>query len=82
MAPVSVHTSSNFESLAGIVGLPAVADPEEIFRASQLRFASLIEYATQGDQQARHELLRLRLAYLNWAYAGGENTGAELSQYR
>jgi hypothetical protein len=66
----------NFASLAGIVGLPSVADPEEMIQASQSRFASLIEPATQGDEQARRDVLLLRLAYLNWAYAGGRNAAA------
>ena len=66
----------DFDSLTGIVGLPSAADPDEILQASQSRFASLIGYAAQGDEQARRDLVRLRLAYLNWAYAGRENLAA------
>jgi hypothetical protein len=71
----SPHAALNVESLLRIVDLPPVADPEDIVRASQSRFASLMEFATQGDEQARHDLVRLRLAYLNWAYAGERGSG-------
>ena len=59
-----------FESLTRVVGLSQAADPEEIVQASQHRFSTLIGNAAQGDEQARKAVLRLRLAYLNWAYAG------------
>lgn len=57
------------ESLPQMVGLPAAADPYEIIRASQSRFMLLIQHAAEGDIDARREVVRLRLAYLNWAYA-------------
>jgi hypothetical protein len=53
-----------------IVGLSPAAAPEELGEASEQRFKDLFEMASRGDVQAQAELLRLRLAYLNWAYAG------------
>lgn len=52
-----------------IVGLPPAAPPEELGHASEQRFRALFEQASGGDVQAQRELVRLRLAYLNWAYA-------------
>ena len=53
-----------------IVGLSSAAAPEELGEASEQRFNALFAMASRGDAQAQAELLRLRLAYLNWAYAG------------
>lgn len=53
-----------------IVGLPYAAPPEELGHASEQRFKALFRQASAGDPQAQSELVRLRLAYLNWAYAG------------
>jgi hypothetical protein len=56
-------------ALNEIVGLPHAAPPEELGRASEQRFNALFRQASDGDCQAQGELVRLRLAYLNWAYA-------------
>ena len=53
-----------------IVGLPAATAPAEIAGASEERFLALFSRASRGDSTAQRELVRLRLAYLNWAYAG------------
>ncbi|NJD34348.1 MAG: hypothetical protein FIA96_05855 [Betaproteobacteria bacterium] len=53
-----------------IVGLPAATAPAEIVGASEERFLALAGRASRGDRAAQRELVRLRLAYLNWAYAG------------
>ena len=53
-----------------IVGLPAATAPAEIAGASEERFQALFSRASRGDPVAQRELVRLRLAYLNWAYAG------------
>ncbi len=68
----------SIESLPRIVGLSQTADPEEIWQASQHRFSTLIRNAAQGDDQARKAVIRLRLAYLNWAY-GGDRQAVVLS---
>lgn len=56
-------------ALNEIVGLPLAALPEELGLASEQRFQTLFESAARGDLQAQCEVVRLRLAYLNWAYA-------------
>lgn len=56
-------------ALNEIVGLPHAAPPEELGHASEQRFQTLFRQASDGDRQAHGELVRLRLAYLNWAYA-------------
>ncbi|MDO8341466.1 MAG: hypothetical protein Q7T59_05845 [Candidatus Woesebacteria bacterium] len=53
-----------------IVGLPAATAPAEIAGASEERFQVLFWHASRGDPAAQRELVHLRLAYLNWAYAG------------
>lgn len=53
-----------------MVGLPLAAAPEELDAASERHFRVLFNQASQGDMRAQGELVRLRLAYLNWAYAG------------
>lgn len=57
-------------TLNEIVGLPAATTPAEIAGASEERFRALFRRASHGDSAAQSELVRLRLAYLNWAYAG------------
>jgi hypothetical protein len=70
VAPAIRNGFMSLELLPSVVGLPQTADPEEIWRASQNRFSALVESAAQGDDQARKAVIRLRLAYLNWAYGG------------
>lgn len=53
-----------------IVGLPAASAATEIACASEQRFRKVLDRASQGDPGARRDLLRLRVAYLNWAYVG------------
>lgn len=53
-----------------IVDLPAASSPAKIADASEERFHALFSHASRGDPVAQRELVRLRLAYLNWAYAG------------
>ncbi|MCM2289603.1 MAG: hypothetical protein NDI67_11295 [Sulfuritalea sp.] len=57
-------------ALNEIVGLPHAAPPEALGYASEQRFQALFRQASDGDPRAQGELVRLRLAYLNWAYAG------------
>jgi hypothetical protein len=59
--------------LNDIVGLPPSASVTEIDRASEEFFQKALGRASQGDADAQRELLALRVAYLNWAYA---NSGA------
>lgn len=54
-----------------IVGLSAASAAVEIAGASEERFQVLVGRASRGDPAAQRELIRLRLSYLNWAYAGG-----------
>ena len=51
-----------------IVGLPAATALADVACASERRFQLLIDQASRGDPDAQREVVRLRLAYLNWAY--------------
>lgn len=62
--------ADNIPELDEIAGLPAVTAPDEIAGAIDERFQALFGLASRGDPAAQRELVRLRLAYLNWAYAG------------
>lgn len=53
-----------------IVDLPVATPPAKIADAIEERFRALFSRASRGDQVAQRELINLRLAYLNWAYAG------------
>lgn len=53
-----------------IIGLPAASSPAELHCASESRFLNVLGRASLGDADAQLELVRLRVAYLNWAYAG------------
>lgn len=57
-------------SLNEIIGLPPAASPADLGSASELRYLEMFDRAAQGDLHAQQELVRLRVAYLNWAYAG------------
>jgi len=52
-----------------ILGLSSAAPQVEIGHASEIRFQAAFERAARGDADAQRELLALRIAYLNWAYA-------------
>jgi hypothetical protein len=56
-------------SLNEMIGLPPATSAAEIDSASERHFKSVLERASQGDANAQHELVALRVAYLNWAYA-------------
>lgn len=53
-----------------LVDLPAATPPAKVVDAIEERFQALFSHASCGNTAARRELVRLRLAYLNWAYAG------------
>lgn len=53
-----------------IIGLPAASSPAELYCASENCFLKVLGRASLGDSDAQHDLVRLRVAYLNWAYAG------------
>ena len=53
-----------------IVDLPAATLPAKIADAIEARMQALFGHASGGDPVAQRELVRLRVAYLNWAYAG------------
>lgn len=55
-----------------IVGLPPATSPAELDCASEQHFKTLIERAARGEANAQGELVKLRVAYLNWAYLGRE----------
>jgi len=59
-------------ALHEVVGLPPTTPPEELRCASEQRLRAAFERASRGDRNARRELVGLRIAYLNWAYAPGE----------
>lgn len=55
--------------LNDIVGLPPSAPAAEMDRASEEFFQKALGRASQGDVNAQRQLVALRVAYLNWAYA-------------
>ena len=52
-----------------IVGLSPATSPAELGSASELLFKTLLDKASLGDKNSQTDLVRLRVAYLNWAYA-------------
>lgn len=52
-----------------LVGLPSAASPAEMDRASEELFQAVLDRAARGDAGAQRELVALKIAYLNWAYA-------------
>ena len=54
-------------------GLPEATDLPVLYRAFEARFNALLERSSHGDNSADAELVRLRLAYLNWAYRTPQN---------
>jgi len=56
-------------SLNEMIGLPIASSAEELDSASERRFNALRDRASEGDMNAQRELVALRIAYLNWAYA-------------
>lgn len=59
-------------TLNEMVGLPAWAPEAELACVSEQRFCLALDLASAGDPVARRDLLRLRVAWLNWAYGHGE----------
>jgi len=90
IAKVRVASEANSARRAGhsemtprlneIVGLPRSASPAEMDRASDEFFQKLLGRASRGDVAAQRELVALRVAYLNWAYASpwGESAAGSL----
>lgn len=60
-------------SLNDMIGLPPAASAAELDWASETRFQALLDKAAEGDADAQRELVALRIAYLNWAYAGRQH---------
>jgi len=56
-------------SINELIGLPLATSAAEIDCASERRFRALLDKASRGDTDAQRELVALRIAYLNWAYA-------------
>lgn len=56
-------------SLNEMIGLPIATSAAELDSASERRFNALLDKASGGDANAQRELVALRIAYLNWAYA-------------
>lgn len=59
-------------SLNEMIGLPLATSAVELGCASERRFQALLDQASEGDPNAQRELVALRVAYLNWAYASQE----------
>ena len=53
-----------------MVGLPPATSPTDLCHASERHFQTVLGRAADGDAGAQCELVRLRVAFLNWAYAG------------
>ena len=62
-----------------ILGLPPETPPAELHSASEQSLRAAFEQASRGDMNAHRELVGLRLAYLNWAYANSEGRPAGAS---
>lgn len=58
------------QSLNEMIGLPITSSADEVDNVSAQRFNALLDKASAGDRRAQCELVALRIAYLNWAYAG------------
>lgn len=52
-----------------IVGLPPATSPVDMDCAAETYFKTVLEKASAGDAQSQRDLIQLRVAYLNWAYA-------------
>lgn len=55
-------------SLHEVIDLPADTSMPDFAQAVDLQFHAAFERAAHGDASARDELLKLRVAYLIWAY--------------
>lgn len=64
-------------SLPEMLDMVPDASPLELARAVERTELALRHQAGQGDQNAGGNLLRLRLAYLRWAYGPGERWAAD-----
>lgn len=64
-----------------IVGLPPETPPAELHSASEQHLRTAFERASRGDKNAHRELVGLRLAYLNWAYANSEGCPSGASSH-
>ncbi|MCX7155067.1 MAG: hypothetical protein NTW45_01315 [Rhodocyclales bacterium] len=67
-------------SLSEMIGLPPATSAAELNCASERRFQVLLDKASEGDTNAHRELVALRIAYLNWAYAS-QPLGARGSEH-
>lgn len=65
--------------LNDIIGLPPAASAAELGHASEKHFQRVYERASLGGIEAQRELITLRVAYLNWAYARQGAHGLEAS---
>lgn len=66
--------------LNDIIGLPLAASAAELGHASEKHFQRVYEKALLGGIEAQRELITLRVAYLNWAYASQDAHYLEPSQ--
>lgn len=69
-------------TLNELVGLPAITPPVELAVASERRFLKVLRSASLGDAAAQQELVKLRIAHLNWVYAGQRTARAPAQQDR
>jgi|GEM_PF-1742555 len=67
-------------SLNEMIDLPPATPAAEIDCAIEKRFQSVLAKASLGDASAQRELVALRVAYLNWAYAS-QQLGARSSKH-
>jgi len=63
-----------------MIGLPPATSAADLGCASERRFQALLDKASRGDTSAQRELVALRIAYLNWAYAS-QQLGARRSEH-
>ena len=64
-----------------MLGLPSETPPAELHCASEQHLRTAFERASCGDKNAHRELVGLRLAYLNWAYANSEDCPSGASSH-
>lgn len=70
LVPAAAETGTAASRRVRLAKAPAAKPTAKIADASEERFQALFSHASRGDPAAQRELVRLRLAYLTWAYAG------------
>lgn len=65
-----------------MLDLPPETPAAELHCASERHLRAAFERASRGDKDAHSELVSLRFAYLNWAYATNERDPSRASSHK